>query len=88
MNSMGRRNVKMYAAVIGGSAVVALGALSTAIVQGHSDGQELATGATVGAVTSTTNAPSGPVEESVMKATPEMNGIPSEPPGEVPNRVP
>jgi hypothetical protein len=88
MNSINRRNVKMYAAVIGGSAVVALGALSTAIVQGQSDGQELATGATVGAVTSSSPAPVGMVEESVDKAAPAITGTPAWPSGEVPNRIP
>jgi hypothetical protein len=88
MNSIKGRNVKMYAAVIGGSAVVALGALSTAIVQGQSDGQDMATGATVGAVTSSAPAPAGMVEESVDKAAPQITGTPAWPSGEVPNRIP
>jgi hypothetical protein len=72
MNSTKGTNVKMYAAVIGGSAVVALGALSTAVMQQQSGPQQLATGPTVGAVTSTTPAPAGLVEESVMKAAPTI----------------
>jgi hypothetical protein len=87
MDSMNRRNVKMYAAIFGGSAVVALGAISAAIVQ-QPAGQDSATGATVGAVTSTAPAPAGLVEESPDKAAPMITGTPAWPSGEVPNRIP
>lgn len=75
MDSSKRMNVRLFAAVVGGSAVVALGALSTAIVQQQSVGQDLATGGTVGAFTST-------------EAAPQITGAPAWPSGEVPNRIP
>jgi hypothetical protein len=88
MDTSKRMNVKLFAAIVGGSAVVAMGALGAAIGQ-QSDGQDVAAGgATVGAVTSTTNAPAGPNEETPMKAVPGQNGVPPEPSGEVPNRIP
>ena len=88
MNSSNRRKVKMYAAVFGGSAVVALGALSTAVVQQPSGGQNVATGVSVGAVTSSTAAPAAPVEESVMSAVPDVKASQMYYPGQSPNHTP
>jgi hypothetical protein len=77
MNSMSTRNIKLFAAVVGGIAMVALGAMSAAIPQQSiSQDMAVATRATVGAVTSWSPAPAGPVEEAVMKAAPEIRARP------------
>ena len=88
MSSTNRKNVKLFAAVIGGSAMVAFGAMSVAVAQ-QSESNLNATGATVGAVpapAATSTAPVFAVQGEVAK--PEMNGVPPEPSGEVPNRIP
>lgn len=88
MDSNNRKSVKLFAAVIGGSALVAFGAMSVAIAQ-QSEGNATATGATVGAVpapVATSTAPVFAVQGEVAK--PAMNGVPPEPSGEVPNRIP
>ena len=68
MDAPQRNDVKLLAAVIGGSAVVALGALSLTAVQEHAGPQPLAksTSMTVGA-TSTETTPST-VEATTMAA--------------------
>ena len=88
MKSKTRMNVKVFAAVVGGSAAVAFGALGVTIAQ-HSDGQSYATGATVGAVpepTTTTTAPVFAVQGETAK--PVLTGSVHEQPGEAPNRIP
>ena len=88
VDSMNRRNVKICAAVIGGSAVVALGAISTAVAQQPSGDHQFASGASVGAVTSSSPTPPGPAEESVMSAAPQVKASDEYFPGESPNHTP
>jgi hypothetical protein len=87
MNSNKRSNVKLCAAAVGGSALVAFGIVNV-LVAPPSDGRVDATGATVGAITTTTQAPAGPTEEAVMKAAPEMTGKAPPWPGQSPNHIP
>jgi hypothetical protein len=74
VNTPSQPNVKMLAAVIGGSAVVAVGALTMAISQEHASPADLtSSGMTVGATT-TQETPPGTPETTVavpaVKATP------------------
>ena len=73
MISAKRNNVKLLAAVIGGSGVIAMGALSVAIAQEHPAEESVAksTSMTVGA-TSTETTPSA-VEATTM-AAPALRG--------------
>ena len=87
MKSNRRSNVKLCAAAIGGSALVAFGVLNVVVGQ-QADGTVDATGATVGAVTTTTQAPAGLTEQSVMRAAPEMTGKAPYWPGQSPNHTP
>jgi hypothetical protein len=68
------KNVKMLAAVIGGSAVVAAGALTMAINQEHASSATLtSSGMTVGATTTQKTPPATPettVAVPAVKATP------------------
>jgi alcohol dehydrogenase YqhD (iron-dependent ADH family) len=67
-------NVKMLAAVIGGSAVVAAGALTMAISQEHASSATLtSSGMTVGATTTLATPPATPettIAVPAVKATP------------------
>jgi hypothetical protein len=69
-----RTNVKMLAAVIGGSAVVAMGALTMAVSQERAGSTSVATGEmTVGATTTQETAPATPettLAVPAVKATP------------------
>jgi hypothetical protein len=88
MKSSTRMNVKVFAAIVGGSAAVAFGALAVTIAQ-DSGGQTSADGATVGAVpepTTTTTAPVFAVQGEAAK--PVLTGSVHEQPGENPNRIP
>ncbi len=74
MSATRRPNVKMLAAVIGGSAVVAMGALTMAITQEQTTPATITgSGMTVGATSTQETAPSAPettLAEPVVKATP------------------
>jgi hypothetical protein len=85
MNSTNICNVKLFAAVVGGSAMVVLGAVSVAIAQQSGVQDMAAPVASVSAVTTTTPVPAGPVEEAVMKAAPAVTAVSH---GAAPNRVP
>jgi hypothetical protein len=79
MSSTNRRNVKVFAAVIGGSAVVALGAMNAAFTQEHA-GQDVAKSGTmtVGATSTETTPPTAP---AIGQAAPSIKGpapLPSE----------
>lgn len=88
MDTNKRMSVKLFAAIVGGSAVVAMGALGVAIGQ-QSAGQDVAAGgASVSVGPTTSIEPTGMVEESVDKAAPAITGTPAWPVGEVPNRIP
>lgn len=88
MNSMNRGKVKLFAAVVGGSAVVAMGAIGVAVTQ-QSESQDVASaGATVNAVASTTAAPNGLAGATGIKAAPTITGVPALPSGVAPNNDP
>ena len=74
MQATRRTNVKMLAAVIGGSAVVAAGALTMAISQEQASPATItSSGMTVGATSTQETAPTAPETtraEPVVKATP------------------
>lgn len=79
MSSTNRRNVKVFAAIIGGSAIVALGAMNAAFTQEHA-GQDVAksTTMTIGATSTETTPPTAP---AVGEAAPAIKGpapLPSE----------
>jgi hypothetical protein len=79
MSSTNRRNVKVFAAIIGGSAVVALGAMNAAFTQEHA-GQDMAKSSTMtmGATSTETTPPTAP---AVGEAAPSIKGpapLPSE----------
>lgn len=88
MDSKNRHSVKLFAAVIGGSALVAVGAMSAAIAQQSAGADMTATGATVGAITPSAPAPGGAVQGSVAKAVPEVKASQTYGPGEEPNNMP
>ena len=74
MNANKRTNVKMLAAVIGGSAVVAMGAVTLAVTQEQATPAEVASsGMTVGATTKQETPPSAP-ETSI--AVPTVKALP------------
>jgi len=74
VNTTKRTNVKMLAAVIGGSAVVAMGALTMAINQEHAaPGTLTSSGMTMGATTTQETPPATPettIAVPAVKATP------------------
>ena len=74
MNTTKRTNVKMLAAVIGGSAIVAMGALTMAISQQEATPASISSsGMPVGATTTQTTPGAGPettMAVPVVKATP------------------
>ncbi|HEV7423428.1 MAG TPA: hypothetical protein VGO30_26910 [Mycobacterium sp.] len=79
MSSTNRRNVKVFAVIIGGSAVVALGAMNAAFTHEHA-GQDVAKGTTmtIGATSTETTPPTAP---AVGEAAPSIKGpapLPSE----------
>jgi hypothetical protein len=79
MSSTNRRDLKVFAAVIGGSAVVALGAMNAAFTH-EPAGQDVAKSGTmtVGATSTDTTPPTAPV---VGQAAPSIKGpapLPSE----------
>lgn len=79
MSSTNRRNVKVFAAIVGGSAVVALGAINAAFVQEHA-GPDMAKSSTmtIGATSTETTPPTAP---AVGEAAPSIKGpapLPSE----------
>jgi hypothetical protein len=74
VNANKRTNVKMLAAVIGGSAVVAMGAVTMAIAQEHAaPGTVASSGMTMGATTKQETPPSVP-ETSI--AVPTVKALP------------
>lgn len=74
MNATRRTNVRMLAAVAGGSAVVAAGALTMAISQGQAtSGTLTSSGMTMGATTTQATPPATPgttIAVPAVKATP------------------
>jgi hypothetical protein len=75
-----RNNVKLLAAVIGGSGVIAMGALSVAIAQEQA-GQESAAKSTTMTIGSTSTETTPAAVEATTMAAPAMRGpapIPSE----------
>lgn len=72
MSSINRRSVTLFAAIIGGSAVVTIGAISEAITADPS-GQQMATGSTmtVGATSTETTAANAP---ATAEAVPAIKG--------------
>ncbi len=80
MTSTNRKNVKMLAAIIGGSAVVAIGAMNAALTQEAHTGQDLAksTTMTLGSTSTETTPPTAP---AIGEAAPAIKGpapLPSE----------
>ncbi len=74
MNASKRTNMKMLAAVIGGSAVVAMGALTMAITQEQAVPAEVASsGMTVGATTKQETPPPTP---EIAIAVPTVKAVP------------
>jgi hypothetical protein len=72
MRSTNRRNVRVLAAIVGGSAIVALGAMNAALVQEHGSQQDVAkSGMSVGATTTETTPPTAP---AVGEASPSIKG--------------
>ena len=79
MNEKNRKNVKMLSAVIGGSALVAMGALSMAIGQEQTGTDTIAKSTMQVGATSTQTTP--PTVEATSMAVPAMKGpapLPSE----------
>jgi hypothetical protein len=72
MSSTNRRNIKVLAAIVGGSAVVAIGAMNAALAPEHAE-QDVAKGSpmTVGATSTQTTPPTAPV---VAEASPSIKG--------------
>jgi hypothetical protein len=74
MNQTGRTNVKMLAAVIGGSAVVAMGALTMALTQQQAGPATItSSGMTMGATSTQATPPTAPettIAVPVVKAKP------------------
>ena len=80
MDSIKRNNVKRLAAVIGGSGLIALGALSVAISQQQAGPQAVAKSTTMTIGSTTTETTPATVEATTM-AAPAMRGpapLPSE----------
>ena len=80
MVSVKRNNVKLLVALIGGSGVIAMGALSVAIAQEQA-GQESAAKSTTMTVGSTSTETTPPLVEATTMAAPAMKGaapLPSE----------
>ena len=73
MDSVERNNVKLLAAVIGGSGVIAVGALSVAIAQEQA-GQESAAKSTTMTIGSTSTETTPPLVEATTMAAPAMKG--------------
>jgi hypothetical protein len=80
MSSTNRRNVKLFAAIVGGSALVAIGAMNAAIMQEHG-GQDVAKSSTmtIGATSTETTPPTAP---AVGVAAPSIKGPAPLPPEE------
>jgi hypothetical protein len=79
MSATNRRNVKVFAAIIGGSAVVAIGAMNVALAQQES-GQDMAKSSTmtIGATSTETTPSTAP---AIGDAAPAIKGpapLPSE----------
>jgi hypothetical protein len=80
MVSVKRNNAKLLVALIGGSGVIAMGALSVAIAQEQA-GQESAAKSTTMTVGSTSTETTPPLVEATTMAAPAMKGaapLPSE----------
>lgn len=73
MDSIDRNNVKLLAAVIAGSGVIAMGALSVAVSQERS-GQESAAKSTTMTIGSTSTETTPPTVEATTMAAPAMRG--------------
>jgi len=73
MNSLKRNNVKLLAAVIGGSGVIAMGAISVAIAQEQA-GQESAAKSTTMTIGSTSTETTPPTVEATTMAAPGLRG--------------
>jgi hypothetical protein len=73
MDSRKRSNVKLLVAVIGGSGVIAIGALSVAVVQEHA-GEESAAKSTTMSVGSTSTETTPAAVEATTMAAPAMRG--------------
>jgi hypothetical protein len=79
MNSLKRNNVKLLAAVIGGSGVIAMGAITAAIVQ--EAGPANAAKSTTMTIGSTSTETTPPTVEATTMAAPALRGpaaLPSE----------
>lgn len=80
MDSLKRNNVKVLAAVIGGSGLIAMGALSVAVAQEHA-GEDSAAKSTTMTLGSTSTETTPAVVEATTMAAPAMRGpapLPSE----------
>jgi hypothetical protein len=73
MNSRKRNNVKLLAAVIGGSGVIAMGALSVAVAQ-EQVGEESAAKSTTMTIGSTSTETTPAAVEATTMAAPAMRG--------------
>ena len=73
MNSVKRNNVKLLAAVIGGSGVIAMGAMSVAIAQNQA-GQDSAAKSTTMTIGSTSTETTPPTVEATTMAAPALRG--------------
>jgi hypothetical protein len=81
MNEKNRKNVKMLSAVIGGSAIVAMGALSMAIGQEQAGPDTLAKSSTMSVGATSTQTTTPPTVEATSMAVPTIKGpapLPSE----------
>jgi hypothetical protein len=73
MDSLKRTNMKLLAAVIGGSGVIAIGALSVAVAQEHA-GEDSAAKSTTMTVGSTSTETTPAAVEATTMAAPAMRG--------------
>jgi hypothetical protein len=73
MGSVKRKNVKLLVTLIGGSGVIAMGALAVAIAQEQA-GQESAAKSTTMTVGSTSTETTPPLVEATTMAAPAMKG--------------
>jgi len=73
MNCPKRNNVKLLAAVIGGSGVIGMGALSVAVIQEHA-GEDSAAKSTTMTIGSTSTETTPPTVEATTMAAPALKG--------------
>jgi hypothetical protein len=73
MRLTNRRNVRVLAAIVGGSAIVALGAMNATLVQEHGGQQDVAKSGSM-SVGNTTTETTPPTAPAVGEAAPSIKG--------------